>query len=269
MSRISSTFQMLKRKNRKALIPFITAGDPALSVTLEIMQTLTGHGADLIELGVPFSDPMADGPVIQQANERALQQGTSLADVLATVRRFRQEDEGTPVILMGYLTPIETFGYEKFAREAALAGVDGALIVDMPPEEAVSLNRCLRTVQIDQIFLVTPTTGAERIDMIAGMASGFLYYVSVKGTTGGKQAEPGQVGEKLRLITSKTELPIAVGFGIRDAETAARIAGSCDAVVIGSALVERIHAAEIAGDDVLADIGDYLVPVRYALDQAA
>ncbi len=269
MSRISSTYQALKQHNRKALIPFITAGDPAPPVTLEIMHSLVRHGADLIELGVPFSDPMADGPVIQRANERALTQGVSLADVLQMVEQFRQSDIRTPVILMGYLNPIEIFGYEEFARNAAAAGVDGVIIVDMPPEEAVSLNRLLRASQIDQIFLVTPTTTEQRIKVIDGIASGFLYYVSVKGTTGGKGADPDEIKTRLRLLRSKTGLPLAVGFGIKDAETAARVAGYCDAVVIGSALVETIHAAATAGWDIADRAGSFVAPVRHTLDKAA
>ena len=269
MSRISSTYQILKQHNRTALIPFITAGDPSPQNTLEIMQTLVRHGADIIELGVPFSDPMADGPVIQRANERALKQGISLSGVLDMVEQFRQSDTHTPVILMGYLNPIEIFGYEQFAARAEAAGIDGVIIVDMPPEEAVSLNRHLRNRQIDQIFLVTPTTTERRIESIARIASGFLYYVSVKGTTGGKGADPAEVNDKLRLVRRKTDLPVAVGFGIKDAETAARIADYCDAVVIGSALVETIHAAATAGGDIAAQVGSFLAPVRHTLDKAA
>ena len=269
MSRISSTYQSLKQHNRTALIPFITAGDPSPQNTLEIMQTLVRHGADIIELGVPFSDPMADGPVIQRANERALEQGISLSGVLDMVEQFRRSDTRTPVILMGYLNPIEIFGYEKFAVRAEAAGIDGVIIVDLPPEEAVPLNRHLRDRHIDQIFLVTPTTTERRIESIAGIASGFLYYVSVKGTTGGKGADPAEVSDRLRLVRRKTDLPVAVGFGIKDAGTAARVADYCDAVVIGSALVEAIHAAVTAGDDIAAQVGSFLAPVRHTLDKAA
>ena len=269
MSRISSTFQALKQQNRKALIPFITAGDPSPQITLTIMQTLVHHGADLIELGVPFSDPMADGPVIQRANERALTQGISLSNVLEMVEQFRQSDTRTPVILMGYLNPVEAFGYEAFAGDAAAAGVDGVIIVDMPPEESALLNRYLRAGQIDQIFLITPTTTEQRIEIIAEIASGFLYYVSVKGTTGDKEANPVEVNEKLGLVRRKSDLPVAVGFGIKDAETAARVANYCDAVVIGSALVEKIHAAETVRGDISAHIGSFVAPVRRTLDKAA
>ena len=269
MSRISSTYRTLKQHNRTALIPFITAGDPAPQDTLEIMQALVRHGADLIELGVPFSDPMADGPVIQRANERALKQGISLAGVLQLVAQFRRSDTRTPVILMGYLNPIEVFGYEQFAVRAAAVGIDGVIIVDLPPEEAPPLNGHLRDKQIDQIFLVTPTTTERRIESIAGIASGFLYYVSVKGTTGGKGADPVEVNDRLRLLRRKTDLPVAVGFGIKDADTAARVADYCDAVVIGSALVETIHAAVTKGGDIAAQVGSFLAPVRNTLDKAA
>ena len=269
MSRISSTYQALRRQNRKALVTFVTAGDPDPQVTPDIMQALVRHGADLIELGVPFSDPMADGPVIQRANERALERGVALANVLEMVEQFRRFDSQTPVILMGYLNPVEIFGYEEFAGAAAAAGVDGVIIVDMPPEEAALLNRHLRARGLDQIFLITPNTSGPRIEAIAGIASGFLYYVSVKGTTGGKQADALDVSEKLRLVRSKTDLPLAVGFGIKDAGTAARVAGSCDAVVIGSALVETIHTAATAGADIAAEVGSFIAPVRDALDKAA
>ena len=269
MSRISSTYQALRQQNKKALVTFVTAGDPDPQVTPDIMQALVRHGADLVELGVPFSDPMADGPVIQRANERALDHGVALANVLEMVEQFRRLDSQTPVILMGYLNPVEIFGYEEFAAEAAAAGVDGVIIVDMPPEESAVLNRHLRARDIDQIFLVTPNTTERRIETIAGIASGFLYYVSVKGTTGGKQADALEVSEKLRLVRSKTDLPLAVGFGIRDAGTAARVADYCDAVVIGSALVETIHAAATAGADITAEAGSFIAPVRASLDKAA
>ena len=269
MSRISSTYQALRRQNRKALVAFVTAGDPDPGATPEVMHSLARHGADIIELGVPFSDPMADGPVIQRANERALAHGVALTNVLDMVERFRRSDSDTPVLLMGYLNPVEVFGYENFARRAAAAGVDGVIIVDMPPEEATLLNPLLRTRDIDQIFLVTPNSTVQRIELIAGIASGFLYYVSVKGTTGGKQAAAGEMAEKLRLLKSKTDLPVAAGFGIKDAETAARVAAHCDAVVIGSALVERLHAATAAGADIAAEISSFIKPVRRSLDKAA
>ena len=269
VSRISSTFELLKRQGRKALAPFITAGDPSPEETPALMQVLARRGADLIELGVPFSDPMADGPAVQRANERALAQGVSLEGALDMVQAFRRSDSRTPVVLMGYLNPIESFGYPAFAAAAAAAGVDGALIVDMPPEEAMSLNELLRAAQVDQIFLAAPTTTEERAALIAERASGFLYYVAVKGVTGGKAADAAAAREQIEMIRRKSALPVAVGFGIRDAESAALMAECCDAVVIGSALVERIHRARVQQEDVLDSAGAFLAEVRAALDRAA
>ncbi len=269
MSRIASTFQALKRRNRKALIPFITAGDPTPQATPAVMHALVRQGADLIELGIPFSDPMADGPAIQRANERALAHGVSLPAVLDLAAQFRRDDERTPVILMGYLNPVETFGGERFAAAAAAAGVDGVIIVDLPPEEAAPLNQQLCAVGVDQVFLISPTTTSRRADLIARIAAGFLYYVSVKGVTGGKEADPLQVRDQLRQVTQQSSLPLAVGFGVKDAAAAARLAEHCDAVVIGSALVERLHAAAAEKEDVPEQAGAFIAPVRRALDQAA
>ena len=269
MSRISSTYQTLKRHNRTALVTFVTAGDPDPAATPDIMHALVRHGADLLELGVPFADPMADGPTIRRAHERALAQGVALPDVLEMVTRFRRTDSHTPVLLMGYLNSIEAFGYETFAEQAAAAGVDGVIIADLPPEEAPLLNRQLRARAIDQIFLVTPVTSAPRIETIAGLASGFLYYVSVTGTTGGKRPDTQAVARKLHSLRAVTELPLAVGFGITDAATAAQLAPHGDAVIIGSALVERIHDAAQAGADLHAGIGAFMAPLRAALDEAA
>ena len=266
MSRISNTFQALRQDNRKALIPFITAGDPEPGLTPDIMHALVDNGADLIELGMPFSDPMADGPAIQRANERALAQGVTLAGALALVRQFRQSDDATPVLLMGYLNPIERLGYREFADAAAAAGVDGIIIVDAPPEESALLNRHLRDAQLDQVFLVTPTTTKQRIASIAQLASGFIYYVSVKGTTGGKEADSVEVSDRLRAVMQQSTLPVAVGFGIRDAATAARVARHCDAVVIGSALVESIHESRVTGRDMMREIRVFMAAIRQALD---
>ena len=269
VGRISSTFELLKKQGRKALAPFITAGDPSPGETPALMQALARRGADLIELGVPFSDPMADGPAVQRANERALAQGVSLEGVLDMVQAFRRSDSRTPVVLMGYLNPIESFGYPAFAAAAAAAGVDGALIVDMPPEEAAPLNELLRAAQIDQIFLAAPTTTEERAALIAARASGFLYYVSVKGVTGGKEADAAAAREQIARLRRQSPLPVAVGFGIKDAKSAALMAECCDAVVIGSALVERIHSARAQREDVLDSAGAFVAEVRAALDQAA
>jgi tryptophan synthase alpha chain len=240
VSRISSCFEQLKSRGRTALVPFVTAGDPAPSMTVSIMHALVEGGADIIELGVPFSDPMADGPVIQLASERALVHDTSLSDVIAMVAEFRKENDMIPVILMGYLNPLEAMGYEEFASSAAAAGVDGILMVDLPPEEALEVKPILDQQQIDLIFLIAPNTSDLRIETICKAASGYLYYVSLKGVTGSSLIDIDAVADKLVLIKQKTALPIAVGFGIKDPQTAARIASVSDAVIIGSVLVDQI-----------------------------
>lgn len=215
MSRISDRFRQLDAKNRVALIPFVTAGDPTPEVTVPLMHSMVEAGADIIELGVPFSDPMADGPVIQRANERALVFATSLRDVLGMVNRFRESDNDTPVVLMGYLNPIEVMGYSAFAQSAAEAGVDGVLTVDMPPEEAADYLEELRSREIDPIFLLSPTTTEARASKICAAGSGFIYYVSVKGITGAGHLAVGDVAEKTARIRKLTDLPVAVGFGIK------------------------------------------------------
>lgn len=222
------------------MIPFITAGDPSPQDTVRLLHVLVESGADLIELGIPFSDPMADGPVIQKASERALVHGTSLTDVLTMVKEFRQENTNTPIILMGYLNPIEIMGYEKFSKNAQDAGVDGILIVDLPPEEADDLKLQLENTSLSQVYLLSPTTTNDRIERICKSASGFLYYVSLKGVTGSNQLDVTEVEDKIRNIQSKTNLPVGVGFGIKDANSAQKVAQFCDAVIVGSALVELI-----------------------------
>ena len=224
------------------MIPFVTAGDPTPSATVSLMRAMVRSGADLIELGVPFSDPMADGPVIQRASERALKNGVTLNETLVMVRDFRADDDATPVVLMGYLNPVEVMGYEPFAAAAAAAGVDGVLTVDLPPEEARELVASLRDHDLDPIFLLAPTTTAERVKRICSAASGFVYYVSLKGVTGSNQMDLNAVEAKLKAIREVTDLPIGVGFGIQDAETAARVSGVSDAVVVGSALVRQIES---------------------------
>jgi tryptophan synthase alpha chain len=241
MSRIQSAFDRLAAKGRKALIPFITAGDPDIVLTLPLMHALVEAGADVIELGVPFSDPMADGPTIQRASERALAKGMTLRKVLELVVAFRTADAVTPVVLMGYANPIEAMGVEAFANAAAAAGVDGVLVVDYPPEEAVRFGSVLRERQIDPIFLLAPTSTAERIDQVAAIASGYVYYVSLAGVTGAGHLNIDAVAERLPMIREKTGLPVGVGFGIRDASTAARIAAFADAVVVGSRISEEIE----------------------------
>jgi tryptophan synthase alpha chain len=266
MSRIEACFNALKDNNKKALIPFITAGDPSPDLTVGIMHDLVAAGADIIELGVPFSDPMADGPVIQRASERALANGTNTDDVFSIVQEFRTQNGKTPVILMGYLNPIEVMGYKQFAEKAAKSGVDGLIVVDLPPEEAFDLIEVLKPYEIDQIFLLSPTTRNERLDRICEVASGFLYYVSLKGVTGSNQLDVEAVGEKLRQIRSKTTIPLGVGFGIKDPEIAEAVGKISDAVVIGSALVERI--AEHAGNSekMKNEISSFISSLRLALD---
>ena len=266
MSRIEACFSALKNKNKKALIPFITAGDPSLEMTVELMHVLTEAGADIIELGVPFSDPMADGPVIQRASERALLKGTNTDDVFNIVKEFRAEDESTPIILMGYLNPIEVMGYETSVEKAANAGVDGLIIVDLPPEESAEFGEILKPFGIDQIFLISPTTKGKRLDRVCEVASGFLYYVSLKGVTGSNQLDVKAVDDKLNEIRSKTSLPLGVGFGIKNAKIAEDVGRVSDAIVVGSALVERIaeHAGD--GEKMKLEISSFMRSLRTALD---
>ncbi len=236
MSRFTNCFN-----KKTALIPFITAGDPNPKLTVPLMHTLVEAGADLIELGIPFSDPMADGPVIQRASERALAAGTNLTKVLAMVKQFRIDNQTTPVVLMGYLNPIEIMGYKKFAKAAQDAQVDGILTVDLPPEEATEFTNILRHYKIAPIFLIAPTTTTERIKKIVSQAEGYLYYVSLKGVTGSANLDLNSVAEKLTEIKKYSNLPIGVGFGIKDAKTAAQVATISDAVIVGSALVQLIE----------------------------
>ncbi|PUB76010.1 MAG: tryptophan synthase subunit alpha [gamma proteobacterium symbiont of Ctena orbiculata] len=268
MSRIAKRFSRLRAEGRKALIPFITAGDPIPEITVDLMHDLVSTGADLIELGVPFSDPMADGPVIQRASERALEYHVSLRDVLEMVAQFRQLDSDTPVILMGYLNPIEVMGYEQFAGQAAEAGVDGILVVDIPPEEGGELQRLLQAEAIDQIFLVAPTSTKERIQRICDLAGGFVYYVSIKGVTGASHLDLHSLDEKLGEIRAATDLPVGVGFGIKDAETAAAVSRLADAVVVGSALVSRVEALAEAPEKIGASLREVISAMRLAMDRA-
>ncbi|MCU7815542.1 MAG: tryptophan synthase subunit alpha [Candidatus Thiodiazotropha sp. (ex Rostrolucina anterorostrata)] len=267
MSLISGKFAQLKAQGKKALIPFITAGDPIPEITVDLMHDLVSAGADLIELGVPFSDPMADGPVIQRASERALEYHVSLRDVLDMVTQFRQLDTETPVILMGYLNPIEVMGYEHFADQAANAGVDGLLIVDIPPEEGEELQRLFKTKLIDQIFLVAPTSTPDRIQRICDVSGGFVYYVSVKGVTGASHLDLKSVEHKLAEIRSRTDLPVGVGFGIKDAQTAAAVSRLADAVVVGSALVSRVEALADEPEKIGASLREVISSMRQAMDK--
>ena len=268
MSRIATRFASLKGRGRTALIPFVTAGDPQPATTVPLMHAMVAAGADLIELGVPFSDPMADGPVIQRASERALAQGVSLHDVLGIVRAFRADDPDTPVVLMGYLNPIEVMGYEPFAAAAQAAGVDGALVVDVPPEEGHDLVAALRGHGLDLVYLLAPTSTDARIRRIGEVASGFVYYVSVKGVTGSASLDTDAVAARVDTIKSLIPLPVGVGFGIKDADTAARVAAVADAVIVGSALVSRIEELGSTPELIPGVIGDFLATLRVAIDAA-
>lgn len=267
MSRISARFAELKATGRKALIPYITAGDPQPGVTVQAMFAMVEAGADIIELGVPFSDPMADGPVITKAHERALVHNTSLRDVLAMVSEFRQRDALTPVVLMGYLNPVEVMGYGAFAQAAADAGVDGVLTVDLPPEEAADLTAALRPHALDPIYLLAPTTTPDRIRLITEAASGYVYYVSLKGVTGASTLDVPEVARRLETIRGISDLPIGVGFGIKDASSAAAVAAHADGVVVGSVLVSKI--AELQGEAaaIPAALAAILQDMRQAMDR--
>lgn len=242
MSRIAQTFARLQQQQRKALIPYLVAGDPDPAITVPAMHALVAAGADIIELGVPFSDPMAEGPVIQLAHERALEHGVSLRDVLSMIKCFRQSDNETPIVLMGYANPVEAMGYELFAEQASGAGVDGVLTVDLPPEEAVETSALMASHGIDSILLLAPTTAEERVKTICEQARGYLYYVSLKGVTGAGNLDVQSVSDKMEMIRRYSTLPVAVGFGIKDATTASAVAPLCDGVVVGSALVDCLVA---------------------------
>ena len=265
MSRIAAAFEKLRADGRKALIPFVTAGDPNPAAMVPLMHALVEGGADVIELGVPFSDPMADGPVIQRSSERALKHGVSLKDVIGYVAEFRKTNADTPVVLMGYANPIEAIGAERFADAAKAAGVDGVLVVDYPPEEAESIVSLMDKRGLDTIFLLSPTTTEARLKQVAALGRGYLYYVSLKGVTGAANIDLADVSAKLERIRAHTKLPLGVGFGIRDAETARAIAGVSDAVVIGSRLVQEIESSK--PEEVNARITTLLRGIREAMDR--
>ncbi|GAB2577664.1 tryptophan synthase subunit alpha [Dyella jejuensis] len=266
MNRIDRRFAALRAAGRTGLIPFVTAGDPAPEHSVALMHALVEAGADVIELGVPFSDPMADGPVIQHASERAIAKGVGLSDVLAWVKAFRERDQDTPVVLMGYLNPVEIHGYQPFAQAAATAGVDGVLLVDCPLEETAVLAP-LRAAGLRQILLAAPTTAPDRMAQLCERAEGFLYYVSFAGITGAGRLSVQDIAARVTDIRACAQAPVAVGFGVRDAHSAKAIAGFADAVVIGSALVERLDGATTA-QDIAARVRDFLHPIRAALDAA-
>jgi tryptophan synthase alpha chain len=267
MSRIATRFADLARAGRKGLIPYICAGDPTPELTVPLMQALARAGADVIELGVPFSDPMADGPVIQRAAERAIRNGVGLRSTLDLVAQFRRADSATPVVLMGYANPIERLGLESFAQRAAEAGVDGVLVVDYPPEECEAFAGAMQARGIDPIFLLAPTSTDERIARIARVASGYLYYVSLKGITGAQHLDVGAVAARIPAIKARARVPVGVGFGIRDAASAQAVAQVADAVVIGSRVIQEIenNPADRVADAVQAWVHE----IRVALDAVA
>ena len=265
MSRLDAKLSALRAAGRKALVPFVTAGDPSLAATVPVMHALVAAGADVLELGVPFSDPMADGPTIQRSSERALARGAGLSYVFDRVREFRERDADTPVVLMGYLNPVEIRGYARFAADAAAAGVDGVLLVDLPPEETGALRTALTGHDIALILLASPTTTDARMARLCADAQGYLYYVSFAGVTGADRLDAGAAGERLRAIRAGAGVPVMAGFGIKDAVSAAAMAHDADGVVVGSALVAALAAAA----DPVAAAASFIAPLRAALDDAA
>ena len=265
MSRISATFEALRKNNRKALIPFITAGDPDQAMTILLMHELVNAGADIIELGIPFSDPMADGPTIQRSYERALEHNISLENVLEMVAEFRKKNIVTPVVLMGYANPIEAIGYQEFSARAKECGVDGVLVVDYPPEECEEWLECARLNNMDAIFLLSPTTPEKRIQQIAKRAKGFIYYVSLKGVTGSAHLNLNEVENRLAILRSYFSIPIGVGFGIHDSVTAKSVSELADAVVIGSRLIKEIE--ESPKEKIIMNVSDFIKNLRVAIDR--
>ncbi|MDZ5461512.1 tryptophan synthase subunit alpha [Azohydromonas lata] len=265
--RIAATFERLQAQGRKALIPYVTAGDPYADVTPALMRALADGGADVIELGVPFSDPMADGPVIQQAAERALSRGIGMPQVLEMVREFRRGDDATPVVLMGYANPVERYGVERFVADAQAAGVDGVLIVDYPPEECEAFAALLQSAGMDPIFLLAPTSTEARMAHVGRIASGYVYYVSLKGVTGAGHLDTGAVAAMVPRIRAHVSVPVGVGFGIRDAASARAVGEVADAVVIGSRLVQLLQ--ERPKDEVAAAGRQFMAEIRAALDGVA
>ncbi len=269
MSRIASTLAELMSANKTALVPYVTAGDPHPNMTVELMHLLVEQGANMIELGVPFSDPMADGPVIQKAVERALAHQVTLRDVLAMVKRFRTENDVTPVILMGYLNPVEAMGYETFAQAAAEAGVDGVLTVDMPPEESTGYLQAIKDTGLDRVFMVSPTTPDNRLAAVNEQGSGFVYYVSLKGVTGSKALDVADVNQHVAALKQHTQLPIGIGFGIRNGEAAYNMAKIGNAVIVGSALVTILEThADSDKAQMMAAITEKMTEFKEAIDQA-
>jgi len=272
VSRIAGRFQALAAEGRKALVTYVVAGDPTQELTVPLLHALVANGADILELGVPFSDPMSEGPTIQLGHERALASGTRLRGVIEMVREFRREDSETPLLLMGYANPVEHMGYGAFADAASEAGVDALLTVDIPPEEVDAVNTELKRVGMDNIFLIAPTTPDARIDLITDQASGFIYYVSVKGVTGAGHLNVSDAASHVAAIRKHSDLPVAVGFGIKDAASAKAVAEGADGVVVGSALVQRVSDAIEAGDSAEAAIaaaGALVREIRLGIDEVA
>lgn len=272
MSRIASCIAAAKAAQRKVLIPYLVAGDPGRDTTITLMHQLVSDGADIIELGMPFSDPSSDGAVIQLGAERALRQGTGLDTVLSMVSEFRQRDKQTPIVLMGYLNPVEVMGYEQFVENAAKVGVDGLLMVDLPVSEAQRMLVLTRAHELDMIFLVAPTTTEKRLASICEQSSGYIYYVSLKGVTGAAITDAAEIAERVKHLRTRTDLPIVVGFGIKDAQSALAMAQISDGVIIGSALVSKIGELTDSGARDAAALSDataVIGKIRQALDNAA
>ncbi|HLT63170.1 MAG TPA: tryptophan synthase subunit alpha [Pseudohongiella sp.] len=269
MSRLTACFKAIRQAGRKAVIPYIVAGDPDRDTTVALMHQLVADGADAIELGMPFSDPSSDGPVVQLGAERALRQGTNLETVFSIVSEFRQNNSTTPIVLMGYLNPLEIMGYEQFVNHAADAGVDGLLIVDMPVSEAERMLELTRARELDIIFLVAPTTIESRLQSICEHSSGYIYYVSLKGVTGASISDADEVARRVASLRERTSLPVVVGFGIKDTESARAMAAISDGVIIGSALVSRIGKLTESGKRdaaAVAEATQLIKDIRQALD---
>ena len=266
MSRLKQCFADLKSASKTALVPYVMTGDPSFEVTVPLMHAMVEAGANIIELGAPFSDPMADGPVIQAAAERSLKQGISLNRVFEVVRQFRQNDLTTPIVMMGYLNPIEVMGYQNYAKTASECGIDGVITVDMPPEEAHDYIQALKNAGIDPIFLIAPTSTEERIKMIAKVSAGFVYYVSLKGVTGAATLDVASVTDKVETIRRHIDLPVGVGFGISDAEAARKVSKCADAVVVGSAIVKSM-ATNTASSIIIEEVTTLLKSMRRAMDE--
>ncbi|TCM63293.1 tryptophan synthase alpha chain [Acinetobacter calcoaceticus] len=265
MSRLATRFAQLKSQQRKALVSYVMAGDPQPQVTVPLLHQMVAAGVDVIELGLPFSDPMADGPVIALAGERALAAGTSTLDVFSMVQQFRQQDTETPIVLMGYLNPVEVIGYERFVSIAHQSGVDGLILVDLPPEEADKLDPILKQYDMDQIFLLAPTSTPERIQFVADQASGFIYYVSLKGVTGSASLDTAEAVARIEQIKAVTDLPVGVGFGISDAASAKAMGRVADAVIVGSAFVKNFE--HLAPEHAVVQTVNKVKELRAALDE--